>query len=69
MAELREQCRGDKHRWQQLVRIEFSQKSIIADWGNKRTYIVTDVDFEKNPVQHKFQYDGQDTSVAEYFSK
>ena len=52
---------------EQVVRAEFSQKSVIADWGNKRTYIVTDVDFTKNPVSHKFMYNDKMISVAEYF--
>lgn len=46
----------DGNRLEQAVRAEFSGKSVIADWGNKRTYIVTDVDFTKNPVEHKFMY-------------
>ena len=53
---------------EQAVRAEFSGKSVIADWGAKRTYIVTDVDFEKNPVSQKFDYNGKKISVAEYFS-
>ena len=39
-----------------MVRAEFAQKSIIADWGTKRTYIVFDIDFDKNPVSHQFMY-------------
>ena len=42
---------------------------MIADWGAKRTYIVTDVDFDKNPVSQKFDYNGKKISVAEYFSQ
>ena len=41
---------------------------MIADWGAKRTYIVTDVDFKKNPVTQKFSYNDKMISVAEYFS-
>lgn len=51
-----------------MVKAEFSSKSVIADWGNKRTYIVTDVDFKKNPVSHKFMYNDKMITVAEYFS-
>ena len=32
--------------------MEFTGKSIIADWGNKRTYRVDDVDFEKTPTTY-----------------
>ena len=59
----------DGNRLEQAVRAEFSGKSVIADWGNKRTYIVTDVDFTKNPVEHKFMYGDKMVSVAEYFSQ
>ena len=55
-------------RLEQVIRAEFSGKSVIADWGSKRTYIVTDVDFQKNPVSHKFMYNDKMISVAEYFS-
>ena len=52
-----------------MVRAEFAQKSIIADWGTKRTYIVFDIDFDKNPVSHQFMYNDKMVSVAEYFSE
>lgn len=47
--------------------MEFSDKSIIADWGNQRQYIVTDVVFDTNPIQQTFENQGMVTSVAEYF--
>ena len=65
--EISRDFKGDGKRLEQAVRAEFSQKSVIADWGNKRTYIVTDVDFTKNPVSHKFMYNDKMISVAEYF--
>lgn len=40
--------------------------SVIADWGNKRTYRVIHVDFSLNPVDARFVYNGVETSVAEY---
>lgn len=42
---------------------------MIADWGNKRTYIVSDVDFEKNPETHTFCFNGKDTKISDYFQK
>lgn len=45
-----------KHQFEQIVKLEFVNKSVIADWGNKRTYIVHDVDFEKNPINHTFMF-------------
>lgn len=48
---------------------EFSRKSVIGNWGNKRTYIVHDVDFEKSVSTHKFLYNGREMTIAEYFSQ
>ena len=50
-----------------MVKLEFASQSIIANWGNKRTYIVTDIDFGTDPHKQKFDYRGVDTSVADYF--
>lgn len=47
--------------------MEFCEKSVIADWGNQRQYIVTDVVFDTNPIQETFEHQGKETSVAEYF--
>lgn len=49
------------------MRAEFSQKSVIGNWGNKRTYIVHDVDFEKSVTSFTFNYNGKDVTIAEYF--
>ncbi len=53
----------------QILR-EFKGQSVIANWGNKKAYIVRDVVFDKTPVT-KFFVDSQGTklSVAEYFLK
>ena len=32
--------------------------SVIADWGNKRTYRVVAIDFTTNPVDSRFVYNG-----------
>lgn len=40
--------------------------SVVADWGNKRTYIVNGIDFTSNPVSKTFCYNGEDISVAQY---
>ena len=47
--------------------MEFTRKSVIGNWGNKRTYIVHDVDFEKSVTDFKFDYNGKEISIAEYF--
>jgi hypothetical protein len=49
---------------------EFKGQSVLANWGNKKAYIVKDVVFDKNPVT-KFFVDGQGNkmSVADYFLK
>lgn len=46
---------------------EFKGKSIVAQWGNKKTYIVRDVIFTSNPISHEFEHNGQMISVAQYF--
>jgi hypothetical protein len=46
---------------------EFKGKSIVAQWGNKKTYIVRDVIFTLNPLTHTFCHDGNVISVAQYF--
>lgn len=55
------------YQWETRCRMEFAEKSIIADWGNQRQYIVTDVVFDTNPIQQTFENQGCITSVAEYF--
>lgn len=55
------------HQWQQRCRMEFSDKSVIADWGNQRQYIVRDIDFEMNPLTLEFEHQGEKTNVADYF--
>jgi len=47
--------------------MEFCEKSIIADWGNQRQYIVNDVIFDTNPILSTFEYQGDVITVAEYF--
>ena len=55
------------HQWQQIVRMEFSGKSIIADWGNKRTYRVDDVCFDVTPLTHEFIWNDEPIKLASYF--
>ena len=66
MKELRQRANSDSH-FRQLVITEFTRKSVIGNWGNKRTYIVHDVEFEKSVTTHKFSYNGKEISLAEYF--
>lgn len=49
---------------------EFRFKSVIGNWGNKKAYIVHDIDFEKNPFTRFFDdHKGDKMSIAEYFLK
>ena len=50
-----------------MAKLEFCGKSIIADWGNSRTYFVTDIDFDSNPLKKTFLYNNKQISVAQYF--
>ena len=64
--EIKRECHSE-HQWQQAVKLEFNNRSIIADWGNRRTYRVDDVDFEVTPLNHEFIWNGENTKLARYF--
>jgi len=70
LSQIDEMKRGAKgqHHWETLVKTTFAGHSIIANWGNKRTYIVTDIEFASNPLTMTFEYKGKETCVAEYFA-
>ena len=68
IRELKDRSNSQNH-FEQMVRVEFSRKSVIGNWGNKRTYIVHDVDFEKSVTDFKFSYNGNEISIAEYFDR
>jgi hypothetical protein len=56
--------------FQKEVKRNLIGQSVIANYGNKRTYIVNDIDFEKGPCTTFFDMrDGQKMSVAKYFFK
>jgi len=57
MQALRRDTRSDDE-WSDKCRAEFVNNSIIADWGNQRQYIVSDVVFDLNPGNLKFEYQG-----------
>lgn len=67
MLELKRETHSE-HQWQQAVKLEFCQSSIISNWGNKRTYIVTDVVFDESPVSKTFDHRGKEVSIAQYFA-
>jgi len=56
-----------KNPQQQIVR-EFKGQSVIANWGNKKAYIVSDMIFDQTPLTIFFDDSkGAKVSVAEYF--
>lgn len=58
--EIRREYPKDKDgtsKFQSKVRELFVGSSIIANWGNKRTYNVDNIDFDKNPVTRWFTND------------
>ena len=69
IMEIQDECKGDQHRYEQIARLEFCGKSIIADWGNQRTYFVSDVVFNVNPMSMTFEKDGNVKSVSAYFEE
>ena len=50
------------------MRLEFCGRSVIADWGNKRTYRVDGVDFEKTPTTYEFVWNDAPVKLAQYFA-
>ena len=52
------------------IRYEFQGKTVIGNYGYKKTYYVEEIDFKKTPVTTRFQTaDGKKISIAEYFCK
>lgn len=68
IEELRKQ-NTDNKKFEAAVRSEYSQQVIIANWGNRRSYTVNDVDFKNNPTTMTFTFEDKEISVAEYFKK
>ena len=66
IRELKSRTNSD-HQFELAVKLEFNRKSVIGNWGTKRTYIVHDIDFEKNVSEYKFTYNGVEMSIAQYF--
>lgn len=55
---------------QARILYEFQYKTVIANYGYKKTYFVQDIDFTKTPVTFRFiSSDGTKMSIAEYFLK
>lgn len=70
MNELKRDSQDRPHIWEQMCRAEFKDKSVIAQWGNQRQYIILDVVFDSNPRTKTFQTrDGTMSNVADYFKK
>lgn len=51
------------------MRRQLLGKSVITNYGNKKTYIIHDVRFENGPCNTFFECNGQNVSVAKYFYK
>lgn len=66
--ELKKQFSEPK-KWESAVRAEYGQQVIIANWGNRRSYTVNDVDFTHSPTTMTFTFQDKEISVAEYFKK
>jgi len=66
IKEMKDRSHSD-HQFEQMVKLEFTRKSVIGNWGNKRTYIVHDVDFEKSVSSVKFTYNNVEVTIADYF--
>ena len=69
MVEMRNDFEGDQKKFEDFVKLEFRNKTVIADWGSNRQYIITDVVFDKNPMIMTFEHDGNKITLADYFQK
>jgi len=54
MNELWQRAGENEKKWQDFCRSQFVGKSVIGDYGNKKTYIIHDIIFEKNPCSQFF---------------
>lgn len=64
--ELKRQAGNNDRRYKELVTSEVIGSSVIADWGNKRTYQIADIDFTVNPTTKKFVYNNVEICVSQY---
>jgi hypothetical protein len=69
MMEMRKDFEGDQKKFEEYLKSEFRNKTIIADWGGNRQYIITDVVFDKNPMIMTFDHEGDKVTLADYFLK
>lgn len=56
-----------RHNALQRAKDEFVGKSVIANWGNRKAYIVQEVVFKFNPFTLFFEFNGSKICVAKYF--
>lgn len=55
---------------EQAILKEFKYKSVVGNWGFKKTYIVLDVIFDENPLTYKFiNFKDEEMNIAQYFEK
>jgi len=47
----------------------FTNKSVVAWYGNKRNYVISDVDFEKSPEKYSIQTPEGPMTLMEYYKK
>lgn len=65
MMDLMRGC--DRSKGEYRCKLEFVDKSIIANWGNQRQYIVCDIIFDSNPMRMNFEHNGEKISISDYF--
>lgn len=68
IRELKKQAGSNDAKYKQLVTDQVIGSSVIADWGNKRTYQIADIDFDANPVNKKFVYNNEEICIAQYMA-
>ena len=68
MIEMKQRIR-DSEKWKHAVNMEFLNRSIMANWGANKIYIVSGVDFSTPVSESKFMREGSEINIAQYFSK
>ena len=61
--QLKKQANNDRH-FRELCDSQVVGSSVIADWGNKRTYIIDSLDWDSNPTNKMFVYNNEEICVS-----
>ncbi len=61
--------KGRPEGWKEAVKEGIVGHSVLARYGNKQTYVVSDIDFELTPETYQFNEGENKTSILDYFRR